>query len=119
MGSTSLAGFPREIAACLGYVDPKHEAAKLIRQITKVTLRATAAWTDGRHAVDDKYVELDNELAVALASATEDAAGSTVLKVTQVKPSHGVVAWQALVDGYAPKTSNDPAVALQPTRDTQ
>ena len=40
---------------------------------------------------------------------------STVLKVTQVKPSHGFVAWQALVDGYAPKSSNDPAIALQPT----
>ena len=26
----------------------------------------------------------------------------------------GFVAWQALVDGYAPKSSNDPAVALQP-----
>ena len=24
------------------------------------------------------------------------------------------VAWQVLVDGHAPKTSNDPAIALQP-----
>ena len=24
------------------------------------------------------------------------------------------MAWQALVDGYAPKSSNDPAIALQP-----
>ena len=39
---------------------------------------------------------------------------STVLKVTQVEPSHGFVAWQALVDDCAPKSSNDPAIALQP-----
>ena len=38
------------------------------------------------------------------------AAKSKVLNVTQTKPSHGFV----LVDGYAPKSSNDPAVALQP-----
>ena len=25
------------------------------------------------------------------------------------------MAWQALVDGHAPKSSNDPAIALQPT----
>ena len=31
------------------------------------------------------------------------------------KPSHGFVAWQALVDGCAPKSLNDPAMALQPT----
>ena len=78
------------------------------QRITKGTHRA------GRHAEDDKYVELDYELAVALATATEGAAWSTVLKVTQVLPSHGFVAWQALVDGYAPKLSNDPAIALQP-----
>ena len=71
-------------------------------------------WTDGRHAEDDKFVELDFELAVALASVTEGAARSSVLKATQVDPRHGFVAWQALVDGYAPKSSNDPAVALQP-----
>ena len=65
------------------------------------TLRATEAWTDGRRAEDDKYVEQDNEVAVALANATEGAARSTVLKVTQVEPSHGFVAWQAHVDGYA------------------
>ena len=29
------------------------------RQITKGPLRATEAWTDGRHAMDDKYLELD------------------------------------------------------------
>ena len=45
-------------------------------------VRATEARTDGRHAEDDKYVELDCELAVALANATEGAASSTVLKVT-------------------------------------
>ena len=44
----------------------------------------------------------------------EGAARSMVLKVTQVEPSDGFVAWQALVDGYAPKSSNDPAIALQP-----
>ena len=43
----------REIAAWLGYVDPKHEAGKLIQRMTKETLRATEAWTDGRHAEDD------------------------------------------------------------------
>ena len=34
-GSTSLVGFVREIAAWLGYVDPKHEAGKIIQQKTK------------------------------------------------------------------------------------
>ena len=48
------------------------------------------------------------KLAVALANVTEGAANSTVLKVPQVEPSHGFVLWQALVDGYAPKSSNDP-----------
>ena len=67
-----------------GYVDPKHEAGKLLQQITR-------AWTDGRHAADDKYVEPDCELAVALACVTEGAARSTVLTVTQVEPSHGFV----------------------------
>ena len=71
-------------------------------------------WTDGRHAEDGKHVELDYELAVALANATEGAARGTVLRITQTEPSHGFVAWQALVDGYAPKSSNDPAIALQP-----
>ena len=104
-GSTPLGGFAREVAACLGYVDPMHEAGKLVQWITKVGLRAT----DGRHAVDDKYVELDYELAVALANVTEGAARSAVLEVTQVQLSHGFVAWQAPVDGYAPKSSNDPA----------
>ena len=112
---STLGGFPREVAAWLGYVDPKHEAGKLILRITKETLRATEAWTDGRHAQDDKYVGLDNELAVALANGTEGAARSTVLKVSQQEPSHGFVAWEALVNGYAPKSSNDPAIALQPT----
>ena len=95
--------------------DPKHEVGKLIQRITKGTLRATEAWTDGRHAEDDKHVELDCELAVALANATEGAARATVLRITQREPSQGLVAWQALVDGYAPKSSNDPAIALQPT----
>ena len=72
-----------------GYVDPKHEAGKLIQRITKEMLRATEAWTDGRHAEHDKYAELDYELAVALANATEVAAGSTVLKATKVEPSRG------------------------------
>ena len=43
------------------------------------------------------------------------AARSTVLKVTQVEPRHGFVAWQALVESYAPKSSDEPAIALQPT----
>ena len=94
--STPLAGFAREVAAWLGYVDPKHEARKLIQRVTKKTLSATEAWTDGRHAEDDKYVELDHELVVALANTTKGAARSTVLKVTQTDPSHGFVAWQAV-----------------------
>ena len=60
----------------------------------------------------DKYVELDCELAVALANVTEGAR-ATALRVTQVEPSHGFVAWQALVDGLALRPSNDPAIALQ------
>ena len=40
----------------------------------------------------------------------------TAPKVTQVEPSDGFVARQALVDGYAHKTSKDPAAALQPIR---
>ena len=73
-------------AAWLGYIDPAHEAGKLIQRITKGTLRATEAWTDSRHAEDDKLVELDYELAVALANVTEGAARATVLKVTQAEP---------------------------------
>ena len=112
-GNTPLGGFAREVAAWL-YVDPKHEAGKLIQRITRGTLRATEPWTDGRRAEDAKNVELDYELAEALANATERAARSTVLKVTQAEPSHGFVAWEGLVDGYARKSSTDPAVALQP-----
>ena len=52
---------------------------------------------------------------MAQANVTEGAARATAWKVTQTEPSHGFVAWQALVDGYAPKSSNDPATALQPT----
>ena len=63
-------------------------------------------------------MELDYELAVALVSATEGAARSTVLKVCQAEPSHGIVAWQEMVDGYAPKSLNDPATALQPALST-
>ena len=88
-----------------------HEAGKLTQRIPKGTLRATEAWTDGRHAEDKKYVELDNELAVTLANVTEGAARSTALKVPEVDPSHGFVARQALVDGYAPKSLNDPSYA--------
>ena len=79
----------------------------MIQRITKETLRATEAWTDGRYAENARDVELDCELAVAQLPR------ATVLKVAQTKPSHGFVAWQALVDGCAPKSSNDPATALQ------
>ena len=92
-----------------GNVGPKHEAGKLIQWITKRALGATEAWTDGRHAEDNRYVELDYELAVALTKVTESAARSTVLKATQVEPSHGSVAWQALVHGYAPKAIERPS----------
>ena len=108
-GSAPIGG----VAAWLGFVDPKHEAGKVIQRITKGTLRATEAWNDGGYVEDDKNVELDYEWALALANATEGAARATVLRITQTKPSHGFVAWQALVDGYAPKSSNDPAIALQ------
>ena len=50
-----------------------------------------------------------------ISSSTEGAARATVVKVTETEPSHGFVAWQALVDGYVRKSSNDPAIALQPT----
>ena len=79
----------------------------------KGTLRATEAWIDAHRAEDDKYVELDYELAVVLGIVTDGAARSTVLKVAHVEPSHRFVAWQALVDGCAPKSSKDPAVAPQ------
>ena len=88
-GNTPLGGLVREVAAWLVYVDPKHEAWKLIQRITKGTLRATEACTDGRYAEDDKNVALGCELAVALASVTDGAARATVLKVTQTEPSHG------------------------------
>ena len=45
-GRTPIEGFAREVAAWLGYLDPKHETGKLIQWITKETLRATEAWTD-------------------------------------------------------------------------
>ena len=80
------------VAAWLAQVGPKREAADLIQRITKKTLRATEAWTDGRQAEDVKYVELNYEL-LALANVTESAARSTVLKVAQAEPSHGFVAW--------------------------
>ena len=65
-GNTLLGWLAREVAAWLGFVDPKHEAGKLIQRITKGTLGATEAWTDGRYAED---------LAVALANVTEGPAG--------------------------------------------
>ena len=100
-GSTPIGGFAREVPAWLGFFVPAHEAGKLIQRTTKGTLRATEACTDGRHAEDDKHVELDCELAVAVANATEGAARATVLRITQTEPSHGFVAWQALADSYA------------------
>ena len=53
-----------------------------------------------------------------LVNATQSATRSTVPKVTQVEPSHGFVAGQALVDGNASKSSNNPAIALQPIHAT-
>ena len=50
---------------------------KLTHRITNGTLRAAVAWTDDRHVEDDKHVELDYELAVALATVTEGAARAT------------------------------------------
>ena len=51
---------------------------------------------------------------MALANATEGAARAAILRITQTEPSHGFVAWQALIDGFAPKSPNDKAIALQP-----
>ena len=104
-GSTSLGGFAREIAAWLGYVDPKNNTGQIIQRIAKGMLRATETWPDRRHAEDDKFVELDSELAVALASVTEGATRSIVLRVRGMASAR---------DGYAPKSSNDPTVAPQP-----
>ena len=86
---------------------------KCIEMLKQRALQATEAWTDGRHDEDDKFVELDFEL-VGLANVTEGAARPTVLTVSQVEPGHVFVAWQVLVDGYASKSANDPAIALQP-----
>ena len=77
----------------------------MIQRITKGTLRATEAWTDGRHAEDDKYVELDYELAVALVNVTEGAARATVLKVTKTEPSHGFVASLATLTAWSLKVA--------------
>ena len=61
-----------------------------------------------------EQADLDHGLAVALANVTEGATRSTVLKVTHVEPSRGFVAWQALVDGNAPKSSNDQLLRCNP-----
>ena len=106
LGNTPLGGLRERLLQGWDMSTGSTRRGKLIQRITKGTLRATEAWTDGRYAEDDKYVEPDYELAVALANATEGAARSTVLKVTQTEPSHGFVACQSLVDGYAPKSSN-------------
>ena len=95
-------GFPREVTAWLGYSGRKGHS----EQPRHGPIVATPKTIDS--------VELDYELAVALANVTEGAARATVLEVTQAEPSHGFVAWQALVDGCAPKSSSDPAIALQP-----
>ena len=63
------------------------------------------------HAEDEKNVELDYELLAVLANVTKSAARSTV---SQTKRGHGFVAWQAVVDGFSPNSSSDPAIALQP-----
>ena len=49
-------------------------------------------------------------LAVAVSYVTEGAAWSPVLKVAQVMPSRG----KHWLRGFVPKSSNDPAIALQP-----
>ena len=108
-GSTPIGGFAREVAAWLGFFDPAHEAGKLIQRITKGTLRATEARTDCRHAEDNKDVELDHELAVAL-----------VLRITQTEPSRGFVAWQALVRRLCAQVVEQPGdSAAAHTRDAQ
>ena len=108
--STSLAGFAREVAAWLVYVDPKHEL--------EGTLRATKALTDGRHAEDDKDGELDYEFGSGQ-SATEGAVRSTVLKVTSVEPRgprvRGMASAPMEIGMRRRSRWNDPAKALQPT----
>ena len=94
-----------------GYVALKHEAGQLIQRITKGTLRATEAWTDG-HAVDE-HDELDSE-----GSGTGHCDGrcrSTFLKITrsQVTDSWHGKHWLMVM---RPCRSNDPASALQPLR---
>ena len=64
---------------------------KLIKWISTGTLRAIETRTDGRHAVNDKFIEMDYELSVTLISVKEEVIRSTVLNVTQVMSSHGFV----------------------------
>ena len=64
-GNAPIGGLAREVAAWLGCVDPKHEGGKLIQRITKGDAQSDRG-VDGRYAENDKYVELDYELAVAL-----------------------------------------------------
>ena len=98
-GNAPLGGLVREVAAWLGNDDPKHEAGKLVQRITKVTLRATEALTDGRYAEDDKYVELDCELCDRRRSKSHRPEGH----------SNGAESWVRGMasTGYAPKSSND------------
>ena len=73
---------------------------------------ATEAWTEGLLTLKTKKSMLKRtELAASLANVSEGAASSTV---SQTEPGHRLVAWQAVVDRYAPNSSNDPAKALQP-----
>ena len=118
-GTTPLGGFAREVAAWLGYIDPTHEAGKLIQRITKGTLRATEAWTDGRHAEDGKHVELDYELAVGLGERDRRRSNSYGPEDHSDGAKSWVCGMASLVDGYAPKSSNDPGYWAAHTRDAQ
>ena len=94
----------------MGYVDPKLEAGILIQRITKETLGATEAWTDGRYSTRNTL----NWTTGCGTGQCDGMCSKVHSRDTQVEPSHGFVAWQALVDGNAPKSSNDPAKTLQP-----
>ena len=72
-------------------------------------VRVAVVWTDNRRSKDEKFVEIEYEVAVALANLTDGAARSTVLKVTRKEPSNVVAD-----DGYLPKSLNDSAMTLPP-----
>ena len=70
LGSKPYAGFAREIAAWLWYIDPTRLGSD---SANHDTLSVTELWTDKRHDEDETYFELDYELAVTLTNVMEGA----------------------------------------------